>query len=81
MGLLDRVRPARRDRRGWRDQERGWATTARFPPVVVRSYRSEAQARRDARRLRGLGYGIRYERLERHDRWRWYVTYARREGR
>jgi hypothetical protein len=59
----------------WSTEERAWIDSERFPPVVVRSYRKERHLKRDAKRLRYLGYGITFQTYEWPGTCRWYVTY------
>lgn len=76
MGLLNYLTAAGRDKRRWMREEREWVESGAFPRIVVRAYRSERQLRRDARRLRKLGYTIKFQTLGRERAETWYVTYS-----
>lgn len=65
----------------WTAEEQGWLDTESFPSSVVRSYGKEKQLKRDAKRLRHLGYSISYQTWDWSNSGRWYVTYKQRRTR
>jgi hypothetical protein len=79
MGLLEWLFPRLADRRQWRAEEEMWRLSNFFPQRVVRVYRSERQLKRDAHRLRHLGYQILFQATSSPKRgeWWWHVTYDR----
>ena len=69
--------PWGRRRREWRAEEQQWRESESYPSRLVRVYRSERQMRREKRRLRKLGYAVRYSTMGRETKRSWYVTYER----
>jgi hypothetical protein len=75
--------PRLADRRRWRAEEQTWSESERYPQRIVRVYRSQRQLRRDARRLRKLGYEIRFQETSRirSGNWLCHVTYDHHDAR
>ena len=75
MSLFDFLTRTGRSRRRWRREEKRWIQENSFPPIVVRDYVHEAHLKRDVRRLKRLGYRLKFKTLDKYPPHHWYATY------